>query len=77
MYFVMQSFFIKVAQKAELLYTLAQKKAEQEVKASNEKVNEAKEAWEKMKSSHQSAEEQYHEAYRSYLGGQKTLALAR
>jgi RNase P subunit RPR2 len=43
----MQSFFIKVAQKAELLYTLAQKKAEQEVKASNEKVNEAKEAWEK------------------------------
>lgn len=47
MYFVMQSFFIKVAQKAELLYTLAQKKAEQEVKASNEKVNEAKEAWEK------------------------------
>lgn len=74
MYFVMQSFFIKVAQKAELLYTLAQKKAEQEVKASYEKVNEAKEAWEKMKSSHQSAEEQYREAYRSYLDGQKTLA---
>ncbi|MED4911645.1 hypothetical protein P9761_26055 [Brevibacillus centrosporus] len=66
-----------MAQKAELLYTLAQKKAEQEVKASNEKVNEAKEAWEKMKSSHQSTEEQYREAYRSYLGGQKTLALAR
>ncbi|RNB86548.1 TolC family protein [Brevibacillus nitrificans] len=60
--------------KAELLYTLAQKKAEQEVKASYEKVNEAKEAWEKIKASHQSAEEQYREAYRSYLGGQKTLA---
>jgi hypothetical protein len=27
-----------------------------------------------MKSSHQSAEEQYREAYRSYLEGQKTLA---
>ncbi|MDR7316876.1 hypothetical protein [Brevibacillus nitrificans] len=40
----------------------------------SEKVNEAKEVCEKMKASHQSAAEQYREAYCSYLGGQKTLA---
>jgi outer membrane protein TolC len=60
--------------KAELLWQMAQRKADQEIEANYEKVIQAKQAMEESSVSQKSAEERYRQTYIDYLNGKASAS---